>query len=109
MKRKLGNRFGLVLLAAVPLLAGLPPRAGAVEYTGKDYNTPFAGLGAKGYDVVSYFTDGKPAMGSETYAFDYRSVSWRFASAAHRDLFAMGSSPRPTRTGRSSTGRGRPS
>ncbi len=88
MKRKLGNRFGLVLLAAVALLAGLAPRAGAVKYTGKEYNTLFAGLGAKGYDVVSYFTDGKPAMGSETYAFDYRGVSWRFASAAHRDLFA---------------------
>ena len=88
MNRKLGNRFGLVLLAAVPLLAGLPPRAGAIKYTGKEYNTLFAGLGAKGYDVVSYFTDGKPAMGSETYACDYRGVSWRFASAAHRDLFA---------------------
>ena len=88
MKRKLGNRFGLVLLAAAALLAGLAPRAGAVKYTGKEYNTLFAGLGAKGYDVVSYFIDGKPAMGSETYAFDYRGVSWRFASAAHRDLFA---------------------
>lgn len=83
MKRKLGSRLGLVLLAAVALQAGLAPRAGAVEYTGKEYNPLFAGLGAKGYDVVSYFTGGKPAMGSETYAFDYRGVSWRFASAAH--------------------------
>lgn len=80
MKRKLGDRFGLVLLAAVPLLARLAPRAGAVKYTGKENSTLFPGLGAKGYDVVSYFTDGKPAMGSETYAFDYRGVSWRFAS-----------------------------
>ena len=32
----------------------------AVKYTGKGYNTLFAALGAKGYDVVSYFADGKP-------------------------------------------------
>jgi hypothetical protein len=62
MKRNLGNRLGLVLLAAVALLAGLAPPAGAVKHTGKEYNTLFAGLGAKGYDVVSYFTDGKPAI-----------------------------------------------
>lgn len=42
MKRKLGNR--------------------AVKYTGKEYNTLFAGLGAKGYDVVSYSTGrGRPS------------------------------------------------
>lgn len=61
MKRNLGGRFGLVLLAAVPLLAGLAPRAGAVKYTGKEYNTPFPGLGAKGHDVVSSTGRGRPS------------------------------------------------
>src|SRR5512147_1776342 len=88
MKRKLGNRFGLVLLAAVALLAGLAPRAGAVKYTGKEYNTLYAGLGAKGYDVVSYFTDGKPAVGSADFTQAYGGVTWRFVSKEHRDLFA---------------------
>jgi hypothetical protein len=61
MKRKLGDRFGLALLAAVPPLAGLAPRAGAVKYTGKEYRTPFPGLGAKGYDVVSSTGRGRPS------------------------------------------------
>jgi YHS domain-containing protein len=88
MKRKFGSRIGLGVAAAMVLLAGIAPGAGAVKNTGHEYNTLFAGLGAKGYDVVSYFTDGKPVPGSERYAFDYRGVSWRFASAEHRDLFA---------------------
>lgn len=88
MKRSFGSRIGLGVATAMVLLAGFAPGAGAVKNTGKEYNTLFAGLGAKGYDVVSYFTDGKPVMGSDRYAFDYRGVSWRFASVAHRDLFA---------------------
>lgn len=88
MKRKFGNRIGFGLLVVAALAAGFAPEAGAVKNTGREYNTLFAGLGAKGYDVVSYFTDGKAVMGSEAHSFDYRGVTWRFASAEHRDLFA---------------------
>ena len=51
------------------------------------YNGTYAGIGAKGYDVVAYFTQGKAVQGSNRYTHDYGGVTWQFASAAHRDLF----------------------
>lgn len=60
----------------------------AVKTTGGEYNTLYAGLGAKGYDVVAYFTEGKPVAGSERYEQAYGGVTWRFASREHRNLFA---------------------
>lgn len=75
--------------AAAPLflLAGLAVEAGAVKNTGGEYNTLHAGLGAKGYDVVAYFTDGKPMQGSAEFTHEYGGVKWQFTSKAHRDLF----------------------
>lgn len=60
----------------------------AVKTTGGEYNTLYAGLGAKGYDVVAYFTEGKPVAGVERYEYTYGGVTWRFASKEHRALFA---------------------
>ena len=42
-----------------------------------------------GWDPVAYFTDGKPVEGSKAYSFEWNGATWRFASAAHRDLFAQ--------------------
>lgn len=42
----------------------------------------------QGYDTVSYFIDGKPAKGSPDFEFEWQGAEWRFASAAHRDLFS---------------------
>ena len=46
-----------------------------------------AGEGLEGYDVVAYFTDHKPAKGSDSYTSVWHSVTWKFASAEHRDAF----------------------
>jgi hypothetical protein len=46
-----------------------------------------SGLGAKGYDVVAYFTDGKPTKGSPQFTHEHGGVKWQFASAEHRDMF----------------------
>jgi hypothetical protein len=59
-----------------------------MKHTDGEYNTLHAGLGAKGYDVVSYFTEAKAVLGSDRYATDYGGARWLFASAEHRDLFA---------------------
>ncbi len=59
----------------------------AVDKTGGQYNTLYAGLGAKGYDVVAYFTDGKPVPGKGDFTHSYGGVTWQFASAEHRDQF----------------------
>ena len=74
-------------LVAAALYLGAAP-AYAVKGTGGEYNTLYAGLGAKGYDVVAYFTDGKPVVGSDRYTAEFGGVKWQFASAEHRDTFA---------------------
>lgn len=59
----------------------------AVLRAEKPVNTTFTGVAIKGYDPVAYFTDGKPEKGSSDFAHDWNGAEWRFASAAHRDLF----------------------
>jgi YHS domain-containing protein len=41
----------------------------------------------KGHDVVSYFTQGKHAMGSTQFASVVEGVTFRFANAEHKALF----------------------
>jgi len=45
-------------------------------------------LSISGYDPVSYFTDGKPVQGKSDIEYLWHKLRWRFASPAHRDLFA---------------------
>jgi len=44
-------------------------------------------LSIGGYDPVAYFTDGKPVPGKTEFEYVWHDARWRFASAAHRDLF----------------------
>lgn len=71
-------RSALAVTVSVLTLAGAltPSMSYAVKQTGGEYNTLYANLGAKGYDVVAYFTDGKPAKGSESYTHKYGGVTW---------------------------------
>lgn len=88
MNRRIASWMGTIVALSALFHAGFAGSAGAVKTTGREYNTLFAGLGAKGYDVVAYFTDGKPVRGSADFTHAYGGVTWQFASAAHRDLFA---------------------
>jgi enamine deaminase RidA (YjgF/YER057c/UK114 family) len=45
-------------------------------------------LSISGYDPVAYFTDGKPVQGKSEVEYLWHKLRWRFASPAHRDLFA---------------------
>ena len=45
-------------------------------------------LAISGYDVIAYFTDGKPVLGQVGQEYLWHGSRWRFASAQHRDLFA---------------------
>jgi YHS domain-containing protein len=54
---------------------------------GGAYNSLYAGLGAKGYDVVNYFTDGKPAQGTDSHVVEYAGLKWQFVSKEHREAF----------------------
>jgi len=70
--------------AAVLAIATLAPFAAFAveEHFLKD------GVGASGHDVVAYHTVGKPTPGSAQFKAEYQGVTWQFASAANRDLFA---------------------
>lgn len=82
------RKAACVAASALALALGAAHAAHAVKLTGGEYNTMYAGLGAKGYDVVAYFIDGKPVMGSDEYTIQYGGVTWQFASREHRDTFA---------------------
>ncbi|MGH7386443.1 MAG: YHS domain-containing (seleno)protein, partial [Candidatus Rokuibacteriota bacterium] len=40
-----------------------------------------------GYDVMAYFTEGKPVVGQAAHEARWNGARWRFASAEHRDRF----------------------
>lgn len=82
-------RQSLMILLALFGMVFAPGAALAVKQTGGEYNTMFAGLGAKGYDVVAYFTDGMPVEGKAEFEAVYGGVTWRFANAEHRDAFKV--------------------
>ena len=42
----------------------------------------------KGYDPVSYFTNGKPEKGSAEFTYAFDDTTYWFRSAEHRDKFA---------------------
>jgi hypothetical protein len=45
-------------------------------------------LAISGYDPVAYFTDGKPVPGNSQFEYRWHNLRWRFATGAHRALFA---------------------
>jgi YHS domain-containing protein len=73
------------VLATVSLIAVGP--AAAQSRTGGAPNTMFAGIGLKGYDPVSYFTDAAAAEGSADITAEANSLTWRFVSAEHKAAF----------------------
>jgi YHS domain-containing protein len=87
MKTALVNLVKISTLAlALGLSLGTTP-AFAVKQTGGEYNTLHAGLGAKGYDVVAYFTVGAPVAGSDRHTADYGGVKWQFSSSENLAAF----------------------
>lgn len=40
-----------------------------------------------GYDVVSYFADGKPTPGNDQFTTQYQGATWKFATAEHLRTF----------------------
>jgi YHS domain-containing protein len=50
-------------------------------------NTNWRGLAVKGYDVVAYFTLGKPTKGTNDFSYEWQGATWRFANAEHLETF----------------------
>lgn len=87
--RRTNLKHAVKVLAIMAAMAGAaaPLTSYAVKQTGGEYNTLYAGLGAKGYDVVAYFDQGKPVQGTASHEAVYGGVTWRFANMKHRDMF----------------------
>lgn len=68
-----------------PALAGpeINTTVGIVTANGK----PALGLAVHGYDVVSYFTAGKPVKGDAKFAVIQSEATYRFSSQANLDTF----------------------
>ena len=94
MKRLLLQRMFLALTTAGFMLGALAIDAVAGEANKDVYGevaimSGFSGdVAIRGYDPVAYFTDGKAVQGSEAYSYKWLGATWRFASDAHRRLFA---------------------
>ena len=46
------------------------------------------GVAIRGADPVAYFTEAKQVFGSQEFEYVWKDVTWRFASAENRELFA---------------------
>jgi hypothetical protein len=44
-------------------------------------------IAIQGYDVVSYFTEGKPVKGSPAHEVAFDDAKWWFKNAIHREMF----------------------
>jgi YHS domain-containing protein len=86
---KISVLIGAVIAAwiglAAPAFAGAEVNTtpGAVLVAGK----PAPGLAVHGFDVVAYFTEGRPVQGDAAFAAVHKEATYRFASQAHLDAF----------------------
>ena len=78
------KRFILSALAAVAMIGAFLVPAQAA---GVDVNATPTGLAVRGYDVVAYFTEGKPVAGDWQITAEHGGATYRFASEANRDAF----------------------
>ena len=78
----------IFILVAGMMFAGLPGSAvaGSSASPVAAVNTA-DGLALKGYDPVAYFTDGQPTKGADQYSFQWKGVTYRFASAENLKRF----------------------
>ncbi len=71
-------------LAALAISLALPAAAVAAGY---DVNATTTDLALRGYDPVSYFTDGKPMEGSIDITAEHNGAVYRFTSEEHKAMF----------------------
>lgn len=77
------------LFTALAIVAGLAASVGGAQAGKVWYEGGLLGSAAvKGHDVVAYFTEGRPVEGRSEFSHEWKGTTWRFSSAANRDLFA---------------------
>jgi YHS domain-containing protein len=81
-------RLRRLALIAVALLAGAASSPAPASAGGIVNSSFLGGVAIEGTDPVAYFAEGKPVPGSSALEHEWMGVTWRFASAEHRDRFA---------------------
>ena len=56
-------------------------------WAGVETSTDRNGVILNGYDAVAYFTEGSPVKGNSKFSVVHDGATYRFSSAANRDLF----------------------
>jgi hypothetical protein len=87
ISKQILTMLALVLPLSVGLSAVLQP-AQAQSVVTAIVTDPLTGIALGGMDPVSYFTEEAPLLGKAEHEFVWQNVSWHFASAANRDVFA---------------------
>ena len=77
-------------LALPVFLHALDASAVAEKNVGPGLSIAGAPLAVHGYDVVAFFTDGKPLIGSDAFVVVHEGAAYRFASEAHAKTFKAG-------------------
>ena len=77
----------LPLVAALAAFAAAPALAADEINVSRGATLAGPGLAVHGHDVVGYFTEGKPTLGSDKFAIAHNGGTYRFASQANLDAF----------------------
>ncbi len=72
-------------LTAALMVVGL--LVAQVSSAGEIYTGFFGNKAASGYDVVAFFTEGKPVEGSSSHSYKWHGAKWLFSSEKNRDAF----------------------
>jgi YHS domain-containing protein len=87
------NRSRIAIVAAALAVGVLAPIYTSSAFADAEVNVSSGPtetgkpLAVRGYDVVAYFTDGKPTVGTEEFTTTHEGATYRFASAEHLKLF----------------------
>jgi YHS domain-containing protein len=84
---KLTRNFAAALAVVLGLFTAGPAMAAAETNISSGLTLKGPGLAVHGYDVVAYFTDGKPTSGRAKHSSVYKGATYRFTSEEHLKAF----------------------
>ncbi|MEM6585777.1 MAG: YHS domain-containing (seleno)protein, partial [Pseudomonadota bacterium] len=82
------DRRSFLRLTGVGVAAGLLATVAAKPAAARIYFSDSPGLALSGYDSVEYHASREAVVGDAGITHEWNGATWRFASAANRDLFA---------------------
>lgn len=80
--RLISALFAVVMVAACAATLGKVSQTKSVESLNLR-----RGVALQGYDSVSYFAEGVPAVGDPAISYQWQGATWLFSTPAHREAF----------------------